>query len=214
MLRVRYQTFEFGEIDIHLCCLRDRQQYEDDEGIADKLGISSATWPFFGVVWDSSAVLAHLMFDYAIDGKRILEVGCGMALSSLVLNHRHADISATDYHPVAEQFLDKNTALNHGDPIPFTRTGWQEGDSGMGLFDLIIGSDLLYERGHAEQLAAFIEQHAKAQCEVVVVDPGRGNQNRFSRRMVAFGYHHSQRVPQNTHYLAKPFKGLILNYLR
>ena len=96
-VRVRYRTIEFGDTDIHVRTLRDRQQFSDDEGHAEKLGISSATWPLFGVVWDSSQVLAHMMFEHDIDGKRILEVGCGIALTSLVLNHRHADITATDY---------------------------------------------------------------------------------------------------------------------
>ena len=37
--------------------------------------------------------------------KRILEVGCGIGLSSLILNRLNADITATDYHPEAEKFL-------------------------------------------------------------------------------------------------------------
>ena len=41
-LRVRYQTIEFGHTDIHLRTLRDNQQYADVDGIALRLGISSA----------------------------------------------------------------------------------------------------------------------------------------------------------------------------
>ncbi|MCD8541365.1 MAG: hypothetical protein LRY22_01600 [Aliarcobacter cryaerophilus] len=47
--------------------------------------------------------------------KRILEVGCGIGLSSLILNRLNADITATDYHPEAEKFLDINTELNKDD---------------------------------------------------------------------------------------------------
>ena len=32
-LRYRYQTIEFGDIDIHLRTLRDRQEYSDDDGV-------------------------------------------------------------------------------------------------------------------------------------------------------------------------------------
>ena len=49
--RLCYQTIEFGEIDIHLCTLRDKQEFHDPDGIAESLGISSAAWPIFGVVW-------------------------------------------------------------------------------------------------------------------------------------------------------------------
>ena len=79
-LRYRYQTIEIGNTDIHLRTLKDKQQFEDINGVAEALGISSATWPFFGVIWPSSEVLAQYMHEYALDGKRILEVGCGMAM--------------------------------------------------------------------------------------------------------------------------------------
>ena len=142
--RVRYRTIEFGDLDIHVKTLKDCQQFYDGEGLAEKLGISSATWPLFGVVWDSSQVLAHFMLEHDIEGKRILEVGCGIALTSLVLNHRHADITATDHHPEVESFLKQNVKLNNGQKIPFTRTDWTNKNSDLGEFDLIIGSDLLY----------------------------------------------------------------------
>lgn len=213
-MRVRYQTIEFGELDIHLRTLRDRQQFLDVDGAAEKLGISSALWPLFGVVWDSSEVLAHHMLDYQIGGKRILEVGCGIALASLVLNHRRADITATDYHPEAERFLAENVLLNDGSKIPFVRTAWEDAASDLGEFDLLIGSDLLYERAHAALLSRFINQHAKPHCEVVLVDPGRGNHARFSKQMVSLGYTHRQDKPGNSDYLARPFRGQILSYSR
>ncbi|WP_372764825.1 methyltransferase, partial [Litorivivens sp.] len=108
-LRIRYQTIEVGNNDIHVCTLRDRQQFSDPESLAENLGISSALWPIFGVVWPSSLVLAHHIADFQTEGKRILEVGCGIALSSLLLNALKADITATDYHPEVEAFLARNT---------------------------------------------------------------------------------------------------------
>ena len=213
-LRVRYQTIEFEKTDIHVRTLRDNQQYSDDDRAAEKAGISSATWPFFGVIWDSSLVLAHFLYNFDVTGKRILEVGCGIGLASLLLNNRLADITATDYHPEAGSFLLENTKLNHGKVIPFIRTGWEDEDIDIGMFDLIIGSDLLYERNHAAILSRFINQHAKAACEVILVDPGRGNHAQFSRIMVKLGYSHSQRRPDSTDYLIQPFRGKILRYNR
>ncbi len=212
--RIRYQTLEFDQVDIHLRTLRDNQQFSDDAGEAEDLGISSATWPLFGVVWSSSEVLAHCMFEHDIEGLRILEVGCGIGLTSLVLGHRLADITATDQHPEAERFLQKNVALNGLAPIPFVRAGWGDDDCGLGEFDLIIGSDLLYERPNVEPLAAFIDRHAKPQCQVIIVDPGRGQQARFCRTMEDLGYAHTRSKPSSTDYLSKPFRGEILAYAR
>ena len=49
-VRVRYQTIEIGNTDIHVCTLRDNQQFSDPDDEALNLGICSASWPMFGVI--------------------------------------------------------------------------------------------------------------------------------------------------------------------
>lgn len=187
-IKYRYQTVEFGDLDIHVRTLRDNQQFDDSDGRAAAMGISSAMWPIFGMLWDSGRILASLMLDYDIEGKRILECGCGIGLASLVLNHRGADITATDHHPRAEEFLQFNAALNDGPPIPFVQADWTVEKDSLGTFDLIIGSDLLYERTHADALSGFINRHARQKCTVIVVDPGRGHRGRFAQLMQEYGF--------------------------
>jgi predicted nicotinamide N-methyase len=213
-LRIRYHTYEIDKLDIHVRSLRDKQQFSDTLGEAESLGISSAQWPIFGVVWESSQILAHEMAGFSIKGKRILEIGCGMALSSLLLNARHADITATDIHPEAGNFLAENTRLNEGQKIPFLRTDWKDDSHGLGKFDLIIGSDLLYEKEHIDLLATFINKHANARCEIVIVDPGRSNHASFSKRMITLGYSHTQNQSTHTEQITGIFKGHILHYQR
>jgi len=213
-LRLCYQTVEFGKTDIHLCTLRNKQEFDDPTGIAEELGISSATWPLFGVIWPSSLVLAHFISDYDTGSKRILEVGCGMGLSSLLLNKQCADITATDYHPEAQKFLQRNSLLNEDLIIAFEQVDWAAKKDELGFFDLIIGSDLLYEDSHIELLASFIEGHAKPACEVIIVDPGRGRKNKLSARMMGFGFTSSHQKPSHTDYLDEKFKGHILKFER
>jgi predicted nicotinamide N-methyase len=213
-LRLSYQTVEFGKIDIHLCTLRNRQEFHDPLGVAESLGISSAQWPIFGVVWPSSKVLAHYISDYDTGSKRILEIGCGMALASLLLNKQHADITATDYHPESGIFLARNALLNEDEPISYKQVDWADTEDDLGLFDLIIGSDLLYEEQHIALLANFIEDHSNQTCEVVIVDPGRGRKNKLSARMIEFGYSSSEEKPSHTDYLREEFKGHILKFSR
>ncbi len=109
--RIKYQTIEVGTLDIHLKTLKDKQQFFDKDDIAQKLGISSAQWPIFGILWEAGEVLANLMLTYEIEGKRILELGCGLALASMVLNLRGANITATDYHPEVASFLKYNKLI-------------------------------------------------------------------------------------------------------
>jgi predicted nicotinamide N-methyase len=194
--------------------LRNRQEFHDPVGVAESLGISSAQWPIFGVVWPSSKVLAHYISDYNTGSKRILEIGCGMALASLLLNKQHADITATDYHPEAGIFLARNALLNEDEPISYKQVAWGDTEDDLGLFDLIIGSDLLYEEQHIALLANFIEDHSNQACEVVIVDPGRGRKNKLSARMIEFGYSSTEEKPSHTDYLSEEFKGRILKYFR
>lgn len=213
-LRYRYQTIEFGKTDIHLRTLRNNQEFHDPTGLAEKLGISSASWPIFGVLWPSSLVLAHHLSEVNTEDKRILEVGCGIGLSSLLLNKQNADITATDYHPEVNGFLDHNCELNGDAPIKFHQADWAVEEDTLGHFDLIIGSDLLYEDEHINLLAQFINDHCRPHCEVIIVDPGRGRKNKMCRAMAAFGFESHQDIPVDTSFLELPFKGHILTFSR
>lgn len=214
-IRFKYQTIEFGKNDIHLKTLRDKQEFNDDDKVAEKLGISNATWSLFGVVWPSSEVLANFIYNYDFKDKRILEVGCGIGLSSLILNRLNADITATDYHPEVEKYLLENTKLNQDKKIPFVRVDWDdEYNDKLGKFDLIIGSDLLYERDHAELLSIFLNSHAKLNCKVILVNPNRGHQAKFTNKMAEYGFSCTSHEVQNTEYLDEPYKGKIFKYSR
>ncbi len=154
------------------------------------------------------------MDDFDITGKRILEVGCGIALSSMVINKRGGNITATDYHPEVGTFLKKNTILNEGKLIPYHRLRWSNNKSIMGKFDIIIGSDLLYEQEHILLLSQFIEQHANESCEVIIVDPGRKHHNKFTKEMLKLNYTHSQSRDIKTTEAIDKYKGLIIQYKR
>ena len=65
-----------GAAPLQMCSLLDRHQFSDPLGAAARLGISSATWPMFGLLWPSGAHLAARMATHVLQpGQRILEVG-------------------------------------------------------------------------------------------------------------------------------------------
>lgn len=210
--RVRYQTIEIGDLDVHLRTLRDLGQYSDSLGTAAQAGIARAAWPLFGVIWPSSQVLARYMLDLDVDGLRILEVGCGLGLTSIVLGLRHADITATDHHPEVRTFLEANAKLNGLETIPYHQCDWRDDGGDLGSFDLIVGSDLLYQPGHAELLSGFICRHAAARSEVILVGPGRREQAHFDRCMTERGYLHSLSAPAADRMLSEPFRGRVHHY--
>ena len=212
-IRVKYQTIEFDGLDLHIRILRDNQQYDDPDNIAKELGISSALWPLFGQIWPSGIILANLMSSYDIEDKRILEVGCGIGLSSLVLNSRMANITSTDYHPSVGKFLNFNTKLNEDRDIPYIRTDWSDENDDLGEFDLIIGSDLLYEPNHIEVLSNFINQHSKETCEVIIIDPNRGYKNKFTKKMNSLGFESIQTDASDAKNIEN-YKGKVITYNR
>ncbi len=130
------------------------------------------------------------------------------------MNKQRANITATDYHPEAGKFLQRNTLLNDDRSIAYEQVDWADNGDNLGLFDLIIGSDLLYEDQHIDLLANFIESHSNSTCEVIIVDPGRGRKNKLSVRMAEFGYSSCHLKPSHTDYLDQEFKGHILKYER
>jgi predicted nicotinamide N-methyase len=208
-----------GVADLTIRSLLDRQQYADPDGLAAAVGISSAHWPLFGLLWPSGQHLAAAMALRPVrGGERILELGCGLALASLVGHRRGADVTASDIHPLAQAFLQENLRLNDLPPMPFHTGGWaDEGqhDAPAALpYELIMGSDVLYERDEAGVLPQFIARHATIQGEVMIIDPNRGNRSPFNRRMAVLGYGLQETVIRDPQGPGGPYSGRLLHYRR
>lgn len=215
-----------GVDDLLIRSLADRQQFHDPHGHAERIGISSASWPLFGLVWPSSVALAKRLAQRELRaGERVLEIGCGLALPSLVAHRRGLDITASDCHPLASGFLRANLRLNALAPMSYRHGQWnvpqrapirqgpghgaRRGSVVRGRFDLIVGSDLLYERDAPGGLAAFIGRHTQADAQVWIVDPDRGNRAAFHRQMAQEGFARSEERLD-----ALGYKGRLITYRR
>jgi SAM-dependent methyltransferase len=203
-----------GGHDYRMRVLSDRQQFGDPHGSALAAGVSAAHWCLFGQLWPAGRVLAEAMFHRDIAGRRVLELGCGLGLSSLVLSRKGADVTASDHHPLAEPFLRHNARINQLGMPQFCDLRWERHDLTLGRFDLIIASDVLYERNHAELLAGVMDRHAHPHAELLITDPGRGNSGPFNRRMDGQGYALSEvRGPFDDRDVP-PYRGRLLSFVR
>ncbi len=219
-----------GVGDLMIRSLLDKNQFHDPLDEALNLGISSATWPLFGLLWPSGMHLAERMARRPVTGERILEIGCGLGLTSLVAHRRGAQVTASDCHPLARVFLDENTRINGLQPMTYRHGLWgkaavredglpmllQAKDAPLsGLFDLIVGSDILYERDDAGTLARFIDKHAAVHSEIWVIDPNRGNRAAFHKHMAQVGFQmHEQVLDHAAHDGLSAYKGRMLTYTR
>ena len=213
-----------GAADLLIRSLLDRQQYSDPEGAAERLGISSAAWPLFGQLWPSALHLAgRLAVRELRPGERWLEIGCGLALASLVAHRRGVDVTASDKHPLAAEFLAHNLELNALPPMAYRHGDWAlPAPPGVldgarwtgavrGRYDLLVASDVLYERDTGAMLAGFIARHALPVAEVWVVDPDRGNRPPFQRAMAAQGF---TMEAERLHAADGSYKGRLLRFGR
>ncbi len=144
--------------------------------------------------------------------RRILELGCGLGVASVVIHRRGGDVTATDLHPLAGAFLLANTALNALSPIAYQQRDWADATAVVGVFDVIIGSDLLYERHQAASLAACIVRNGRAGTEVIIVDPGRGHGSHFVRALEAAGFTGTATPVSARRYAGIPYHGTVYGY--
>lgn len=228
--RVKLQDIMVPNLEpLEICSLLDRSQYHDPQGQAEQLGISSAWWPLFGMLWPSALYLvAELARRPVQPEERVLEIGCGLALPSLFGHRRGVNITASDHHPLTIDFLQHNLKLNHLPPTLAYRHGhWGEQPMAAKAaithtllterYQLIIGSDLLYERTTPPALASFIDRHALPNAEVWIVDANRGHRAAFNRCMTELGFALEQNIRLNQAPClsgAKTYKGHLMKYRR
>ena len=217
-----------GVDDLVIRSLLDKQQFADPQGDAERLGISSSLWPLFGLLWPSGSHLAErLGARTLVEAERILEIGCGLGLASLVGHRAGADITASDCHPLAGRFLTHNLQLNDLGPMKYRHGQW----SGLllprdaideraprvvhGEFDLVVGSDVLYERDERGTLADFIHRLAAPVAEVWIVDPNRGNRAAFHKNMARHGFRMEEvHLDRDEGDGVAAYKGRMLTYRR
>ena len=229
--QTRLHTIQIrGQAPLEIYTLLDRQQYYDPTGAAKRLGICSAAWPLFGMLWPSGFQLAKKIVKRPVQSnQKILEIGCGLGLASLMAHRLGVDITASDRHPLASRFLSKNSTHNLLPELQYRHGQWGRDqavctkDTGAPLiserYDLVMGSDLLYDPSSPAQVAEFIHQ-AKAKSEVWVMDPNGGYRNRFSRSMADYGFSlaHDKKIQRpyafNLDETPQPYSGRFLVYKR
>ena len=108
----------------------------------------------------------------------------------MVVQTQGGDMTASDYHPLTQSFLIENASLNLLPEISFKTGNWNISSLTPEKYDLIIGSDLLYEEASVELLASFADHHLTRQGGIILVDPGRGYHRKFARAMQRRGFEH------------------------
>jgi predicted nicotinamide N-methyase len=147
--------------------------------------------PYFGVVWPAALALTQMLqaMGPSLKGARVLEVGCGLALPSLMAAKLGATVTATDYHPDVPEFLQGNLKANNLH-VEYKRLDWKQLETieelvphrGQG-FDWVLGSDVLYERDHPGAVAEALTLLAGKHGRIIIADPLRPYLQSFIKEM-------------------------------
>jgi predicted nicotinamide N-methyase len=127
--------------------------------------------PYWAVLWRSGVALARELDRVALRGRRVVELGCGLAVPSIAAARAGADVLATDACEEALALAARNARAN-GVTIETARVDWREPGElvGRAPFDLVLAADVLYERPSVALLLSLLPRLAP---EAWVADPGR-----------------------------------------
>lgn len=146
--------------------------------------------PYFGVCWPAARALARWLVEMqgeAFRGKRVLELGCGLALPSFTAAALGASALATDNHPYVEDFFRRNQARNPSPGARFTLLDWRAPDTQLPEVDWVLASDVLYDAPTADALADFLATNLGKRSRAAIVDPDRPFLERFLDRIEGNG---------------------------
>jgi predicted nicotinamide N-methyase len=129
--------------------------------------------PYWADVWPSSTALAGLVSALDGRGRRALELGCGLGLVTIGALRAGFDVLATDYYEDALLFARRNGLSATGREPRTRHVDWRSFPADLGRFDLVLASDVLYEREYATLVADAIVASLAPDGIALVADPGR-----------------------------------------
>jgi predicted nicotinamide N-methyase len=156
---------------------RDAEALIDDDEFARR----DEFLPYWAELWPSARRLAAAIAAADVDGRRVLEIGCGLGLPAIVAARGGADVLATDWAPEAVAATQAN-ALRNGVAVRCEQADWREPHAlaVRGPFHLVLAADVLYEARNAEPLRALLSE---LRAETWLADPGRPQLQPFLDRL-------------------------------
>ena len=141
--------------------------------------------PYWARPWPSGVGLAGHLHDHPPRaGTTVLEVGCGLALPSVIAARHGARVLATDGTTDAVVFAAHVMAINEVEGET-AHVDWStHGDAlvARGPFDLVLAADVLYTRANVEAAAALFPKLVKPGGTLLIADPNRAGAAHFLDR--------------------------------
>ena len=162
--------------------LIDEQRFDGDEFL-----------PYWAELWPSALALGEELAHRDLAGVRIVELGCGLGVPSLVAAAQGADVLATDWAEEAIELLRVNAERNRLQ-LEILLVDWRAPQPLLerAPFDLVLAADVLYERRYVDLL---IDLLPRLGGEILLADPGRPFTKSFLERW------HAEQLGEHVHRL-------------
>ena len=152
--------------------LIDERDFERDERL-----------PYWAEIWPSSRVLAARLVEFDARHRTLLELGCGAGLVATAASLAGFRVTVSDYYEDALRFARANAWLNDVRSPEAMLLDWRALPDDRPKFDVIVASDVLYEREYGALVASAIGALLEESGTAYLADPGRVGRDEFLRSL-------------------------------
>jgi predicted nicotinamide N-methyase len=132
-------------------------------------------FPYGWMLWPSAIGLSNFILqnEHRFAGMNVLELGCGVGMAGVASALAGGDVIQTDYLDGALELSSHNAQLNGVQTA--TQIGdWRDFPSALiDWADIVIGTDILYERAMHPNLKELLPKFTKRGVPVIIADPIR-----------------------------------------
>lgn len=145
--------------------------------------------PYWAELWPSALGLAqHIAaYPHLVSGRQALEIGGGLGLPALVTAALGAHVTSTDYLQDAVDFAKQNAERNSIQDMIFQTLDWRK-PSGIAPSDVLLASDVAYERRQFEPLLGAFDTLVRPGGLVLLSEPNRYIAEPLIAALQASGY--------------------------
>lgn len=145
--------------------------------------------PYWADIWASAIGLGEFILSQNafLQGKKVLEVGCGIGLPGITAAHCGATVCMTDYLEDALQLARLNWYANTNQPATFEIMDWREPKSHLKA-DIVLASDVAYEERSFQPLIEAFPKLIHPGGEIWISEPNRAWAKPFFANLAQKGW--------------------------
>jgi len=145
--------------------------------------------PYWAELWPSALALSEYVLENRPDfvSKRVLELGSGLGLCGIAATRAGAQVLFSDYEYPALKLVRINFRRNFNRWPAVELLDWRKPEFD-GSFDIIIASDVLYERRWLEPVNRILNDYIGQGGFAMIAEPGRTVAKPFFKAMLEQGW--------------------------